>query len=128
MKQKHVKCPAKHANGSRNGQSTTPTVRGIAENKPLVPFRLSKARSSHTSAMAGRAWKRVISVEILVTKMLDGLTCDAYKVPMTTHKQSVALTQPQFAFLKEESRRLGITVADLIRRIIDTYREGSRKV
>jgi hypothetical protein len=40
---------------------------------------------------------------------------------------SVSLTPPQLAFLEEEARRLGITVADLIRRIVDQYRETRRK-
>ena len=42
----------------------------------------------------------------------------------TTVRQSVTLTEPQFAFLKSEAERLGITVSDLIRRIVDQYREG----
>jgi hypothetical protein len=32
-------------------------------------------------------------------------------------------TKPQMAFLKEEAERLGISVAELVRRIIDEYRE-----
>jgi hypothetical protein len=36
----------------------------------------------------------------------------------------ISLTEPQDAFLKREAERLGISVADLIRRIIDLYREG----
>jgi hypothetical protein len=47
-----------------------------------------------------------------------------YIHPMKTHKQSVSLTEPQFQFLKAEAERLGISVSDLIRRIIDQYREG----
>jgi predicted DNA-binding ribbon-helix-helix protein len=42
---------------------------------------------------------------------------------METSRQSVTLTAPQFAFLKKEAKRLGISVSDLIRRIIDQYRE-----
>lgn len=38
-------------------------------------------------------------------------------------RQSVVLTKPQIAFLKKEADQLGITVSDLIRRIIDKYRE-----
>ena len=44
----------------------------------------------------------------------------------TTVRQSVTLTEPQFAFLKAEAERLGITVSDLIRRIVDVYRETRR--
>jgi hypothetical protein len=42
---------------------------------------------------------------------------------METSRQSVTLTIPQLAFLKKEAKRLGISVSDLIRRIIDDYRE-----
>jgi hypothetical protein len=42
----------------------------------------------------------------------------------TTKRQSVTLTEPQARFLEVEAERLGITVSDLIRRIVDTYREG----
>jgi hypothetical protein len=41
----------------------------------------------------------------------------------TTSRQSVTLTKPQLAFLKAEAMRLGITLSDVIRRIIDQYRE-----
>jgi hypothetical protein len=43
---------------------------------------------------------------------------------MAMHKQMISLTDPQIAFLKAESARLGISVSDLIRRIIDQHREG----
>jgi hypothetical protein len=39
-------------------------------------------------------------------------------------RRSVVLTGPQAAFLQGEATRLGITVADLIRRIIDQHREA----
>jgi hypothetical protein len=56
--------------------------------------------------------------------MLDGCRAGGYKVRMaTTVKQSIVLTKPQSDFLKEEAERLGISAADLIRRIIDRYRE-----
>lgn len=41
-----------------------------------------------------------------------------------SHRQMVTLTKPQAEFLKKEAERLGISVSDLIRRIIDAYREG----
>ncbi len=41
----------------------------------------------------------------------------------TTHKRSIAFTAPQAAYLKAEAERLGITIADLVRRIIDQHRE-----
>jgi hypothetical protein len=34
------------------------------------------------------------------------------------------LTRPQLAFLRKESERLGISVGEMIRRIVDQYREG----
>ena len=37
-------------------------------------------------------------------------------------KQMVSFTVPQLAFLKDESQRLGISVAELVRRIVDVYR------
>ena len=42
-------------------------------------------------------------------------------------RQMVSLTSPQIAYLKEEAARLGVSVSDLIRRIIDTYRAGLGK-
>lgn len=41
-------------------------------------------------------------------------------------RMSVSLTKPQLDFLKREAKRMGITVADLIRRIIDQYRAVSK--
>jgi hypothetical protein len=42
----------------------------------------------------------------------------------TTVRQTITFTAPQMAFLRAESVRLGITVGELLRRIIDTYREA----
>jgi hypothetical protein len=41
----------------------------------------------------------------------------------TTVRQSVTLSMPQEQFLKQESERLGLSVSEVIRRIIDKYRE-----
>jgi hypothetical protein len=38
------------------------------------------------------------------------------------HKQTITFTAPQIAFLKAEAAKLGISVADLVRRIIDGHR------
>jgi hypothetical protein len=43
---------------------------------------------------------------------------------MAMNKQMVSLTEPQRAFLRAEAERLGISVSDLIRRIVDQFREG----
>ena len=40
------------------------------------------------------------------------------------HRQMISLTKPQADYLKSEAKRLGISVSDLIRRVIDAYREG----
>ena len=42
---------------------------------------------------------------------------------VTLPQQSIRLTEPQKEFLAAEAQRLGITVSDLIRRIIDEHRE-----
>jgi hypothetical protein len=39
----------------------------------------------------------------------------------------IALTAPQELYLRAEAARFGITVPDLIRRIVDHYREEKRK-
>jgi hypothetical protein len=38
-------------------------------------------------------------------------------------KRMISFTAPQIAFLNAEAARLGISVADLVRRIIDQHRE-----
>ncbi len=46
-------------------------------------------------------------------------------------RQTVTLTKPQAAYLKREAKRLGVTVSELIRRIVDEFRyegEGRRQV
>ncbi len=40
------------------------------------------------------------------------------------HKQTITFTKPQIAFLQAKAKKLGISVADLIRRIIDAHREA----
>lgn len=39
-------------------------------------------------------------------------------------RQTVTLKDPQAEFLKREAEKYGITISDLIRRIIDQYRES----
>jgi hypothetical protein len=36
-------------------------------------------------------------------------------------KQMISFTDPQLKFLRKESKRLGISVAELVRRIIDAH-------
>jgi hypothetical protein len=45
---------------------------------------------------------------------------------MSDTRQSVTLTKPQKSFLKRDSDRLGISISDLIRRIVDQYREAMK--
>ena len=42
---------------------------------------------------------------------------------MRMQRQGVSLTEPQKAFLEKKASELGISVSDLIRRIIDQYRD-----
>jgi hypothetical protein len=49
-------------------------------------------------------------------------------VPMSAmHKQTISFTQPQIEYIRQEAERLGISVADVIRRIIDQHREKKEK-
>ncbi|HQT38383.1 MAG TPA: hypothetical protein PK231_03085 [Acidocella sp.] len=41
---------------------------------------------------------------------------------MAKHRQMISLTYPQVEYLKAEAERLGISLADVIRRIIDEVR------
>jgi predicted DNA-binding ribbon-helix-helix protein len=46
---------------------------------------------------------------------------------VTTVRQSVTLTKNQHEILKAEADRLGVTVSDLIRRIVDGWRDERRE-
>lgn len=41
---------------------------------------------------------------------------------MKTIQRSVVLTHPQDVYLRREAKRLGVSVADALRRIVDAYR------
>lgn len=41
-------------------------------------------------------------------------------------KQMISFTDPQRAYLKREAKRLGISIAELVRRIIDRHIEATR--
>jgi len=45
---------------------------------------------------------------------------------MNKQKQMISFTVPQRDFLKQEAARLGISVAELVRRIVDEYRERQK--
>jgi len=45
----------------------------------------------------------------------------------TNPRLTIVFTLPQMSFLKEESARLGISVAELVRRIIDRHREEAAR-
>lgn len=56
---------------------------------------------------------------------LDTGVCATYVICMTNKSVLTArITAPQLAFLRQEAERLGIAVGELVRRIIDQYREG----
>ena len=40
----------------------------------------------------------------------------------TTLRTSITLTKPQHEALRVEAKRLGITISDLIRRVVDNWR------
>ena len=42
-------------------------------------------------------------------------------------RKHITLTEPQLEFLRLEADRLGISVSDLIRRIVDQFREAKEK-
>jgi hypothetical protein len=44
------------------------------------------------------------------------------RTAMSMKRQMVSLTKPQNEFLAAEAERLGITISDVIRRIIDDWR------
>jgi len=39
------------------------------------------------------------------------------------YKQMISFTEPQHDYLEEEAQRLGIPISELVRRIVDKYRE-----
>ena len=46
----------------------------------------------------------------------------------TLHKQSIGFTKPQIEYLRAAAERLGITVGDVVRRIIDQHREADPSI
>jgi hypothetical protein len=48
----------------------------------------------------------------------------AYSYYPKSFQQGIRLNLPQVRFLRGEAKRLGISVSDLIRRIIDEYRDA----
>jgi hypothetical protein len=59
--------------------------------------------------------------------MLDANLNVVQKRTMSTERQSVTLTAPQATYLRQEAECLGISVSDLIRRIIDQYRLNEKR-
>src|SRR4051812_30949940 len=45
--------------------------------------------------------------------------------PVRTEKRMISFTLPQVAVLEAEADRLGISVSDLTRRVIDLWRQGA---
>lgn len=46
---------------------------------------------------------------------------------MAMHTQMVSFTQPQIAYLQGEARRLGVSVAEVVRRIVDEHRDRMKE-
>lgn len=46
---------------------------------------------------------------------------------MAMNKRMISFTEPQEAYLKQEAERLGISVSDLVRRIVDQHRESKNR-
>lgn len=44
---------------------------------------------------------------------------------MATSRLNLNLTEPQWRWLREEAKRLGVSLAELVRRIIDQHREAA---
>lgn len=45
---------------------------------------------------------------------------------MNTARMSVSFTRPQLEYLRVEAEQLGISIADMIRRIVDQHRGAGR--
>jgi hypothetical protein len=41
----------------------------------------------------------------------------------SVHKTTIRFTAPQWCYLEIEADRLGVTVAELVRRIVDSWRD-----
>jgi len=43
-----------------------------------------------------------------------------------TARITITMTKPQLTFLEKEAKRLGLSVPELVRRIVDQHREGKQ--
>src|SRR5690349_1367025 len=110
--------------------TTMTTIREMRD-MGRAPFHGGKGkgglRSAETNRMEPPGWscgeemRRRDSSGLLV---LDLHGCSPYMIPMAMKKRMISFTDPQEAFLKREAKKLGISVSDLVRRIVDQYREG----
>ena len=48
-----------------------------------------------------------------------------HRMSNTIRRQTIKFTAPQYTWLVAEAEKLGISLADLVRRIIDQHREAS---
>ena len=95
-------------------------------------------RGGHGRARSGRAWRggAVRAGRGGHGEAWSGLAGLGGQTPLTPasvvhnvttmqgHRQSLTLTQPQREFLASEAARLGVTVSEIVRRIVDQYREA----
>ena len=47
---------------------------------------------------------------------------------MAMPKLVLSFTEPQVSFMQKEAKKLGISVAELVRRIVDQYRGATRSI
>ena len=106
---------------SRPGSRYTPPARGMGAG--LGDRRLRRKLLPGAGHM-----RRGGAAEDAAARRGGGLTqsaCEWYIIVMKMHQTVISLTAPQLVFLRAESRRLGISLADLIRRIIDQHRDAA---
>jgi hypothetical protein len=46
-----------------------------------------------------------------------------YHMGMKLQRQMVQFTEPQLDYLRKEAARLGVSISELVRRVIDEHRE-----
>jgi hypothetical protein len=70
---------------------------------------------------------RVVGIQIVPIIKLAIADHVVHNVTTMSERQSVTFSDQQIADLRAEAKRIGITVSDLVRRIVDRYREAKAK-
>jgi hypothetical protein len=69
-----------------------------------------------------------LSDHLIGTVVISLGSCpDVVQFRIMSERQSVTFSDQAMAELRAEARRIGITVSDLVRRIVDQYREAKAK-